>query len=108
MRRRPPDGYRLADRGRFRRLAELTLRGLGGQVGAAVAAADVTVEEVPPTAEGTVLADFEPAGGGQPARLTLYRRPLELRAESKADLVELIRASVRAEVGDVLGLDDEP
>lgn len=105
LRRRPSAGYRLADQRRFLRLAELAVRSLGGPVRTALGGAALQVEDIPPAGEGAVLADFVPAAAGDPPRLILYRRPLELRAESKAHLVELLRSAVTLEVGDVLGFD---
>jgi predicted Zn-dependent protease with MMP-like domain len=79
---------------------------------------DFAVEEVPPLdvqwpvddeiqSAGVPLARLLPAGGGQPARVVLYRRPLELRALDREDLEDMIHDIVVEEVAHFLGLDPE-
>jgi predicted Zn-dependent protease with MMP-like domain len=79
---------------------------------------DFAVEEVPPLdpglavddeieSAGVPLARLLPAGGGQPARIVLYRRPLELRALDRDDLEDLVHDVVVEEVAHFLGLDPE-
>jgi predicted Zn-dependent protease with MMP-like domain len=79
---------------------------------------DFAVEEVPPV-DGTLRVDDEiesngvplarllPAGQGMPARIVLYRRPLELRALDREDLEDLVHDVVVEEVAHFLGLDPE-
>ena len=81
-------------------------------------ALDFAVEEVPPLdlpmpvedeieSAGVPLARLLPATGGQPARVVLYRRPLELRALDREDLEDLVHDIVVEEVAHFLGLDPE-
>ena len=79
---------------------------------------DFAVEDVPPLDDtvryddeiesaGVPLARLLPPGGGQPARIVLYRRPLELRAVDRIDLEDLVHDVVVEEVAHFLGLDPE-
>jgi predicted Zn-dependent protease with MMP-like domain len=79
---------------------------------------DFAVEEVPPLdISGPVEDEIESAGvplarlfapsGGQPARVVIYRRPLELRALDRDDLEDLVHDIVVEEVARFLGLDPE-
>ena len=79
---------------------------------------DFAVEEVPPLevtgpvedeieSAGVPLARLLGASGGHPARLVIYRRPLELRAIDRDDLEDLIHDIVVEEVARFLGLDPE-
>jgi predicted Zn-dependent protease with MMP-like domain len=79
---------------------------------------DFAVEEVPPVDEpvryddeiesaGVPLARLLPGGQGQPPRIVLYRRPLELRALDRDDLEDLVHDIVVEEVAHFLGLDPE-
>ncbi len=45
--------------------------------------------------------------GVLPDRIVIFRRPIEARARSDADLAELVREVVIHEVGHYLGLDDD-
>jgi predicted Zn-dependent protease with MMP-like domain len=66
--------------------------------------ADVDVDPVP-------LARFIPAtGSGRaavPARIVVYRRPLEARALDREDLAELVLDVIVHEVADMLGVEPE-
>lgn len=74
---------------------------------------EFAVEEVPPP--GAELWSDEPvplgrvvqAGPGEPARIVVYRRPLEVRAPVRADLGLLVHDIVVEQVADLLGLDPE-
>jgi predicted Zn-dependent protease with MMP-like domain len=79
---------------------------------------DFAVEEVPPleaglrvddeiASAGVPLARLLPPGGGHPARIVLYRRPLELRAHDREDLEDLVHDVVVEEVARFLGMDPE-
>jgi predicted Zn-dependent protease with MMP-like domain len=82
---------------------------------------EFAVEDVPPPGTGWdegVVAD-ETAGGpvplgrllvadaGAPARVVVYRRPLEARATDRKDLAELIHEVVVDQVAQLLGLDPD-
>lgn len=77
---------------------------------------DFAVEDVPPLGDvgpvddeiesaGVPLARLLPAGRGQPPRIVIYRRPLELRAVDREDLEDLVHDVVVEEVARFLGLD---
>ena len=83
-----------------------------------LAALDFAVEEVPPVevplpvedeieSAGVPLARLLAATGGEPARVVIYRRPLELRALDREDLEDLVHDIVVEEVARFLGLDPE-
>jgi predicted Zn-dependent protease with MMP-like domain len=69
----------------------------------------VLVEEVPDAGalagahDGLALGRHEPAAGSAPARVVLYRRPIEARALDPLDLAELVHDVVVEQVADLLG-----
>ena len=76
-----------------------------------VAAVALAVEEVPPddsadrADEGSVpLARTEAAVRDRPARLVLYRRPIELRAPDPQERPLLVHEVVVEELADLLGV----
>lgn len=81
---------------------------------------EVAVAEVPPDdGDGEVAwSRLDPVDGsyhGAPAgdeppaegRVVLYRRPLETRATSKAELADLVREAVVEQVAERFGIDDD-
>jgi predicted Zn-dependent protease with MMP-like domain len=83
-----------------------------------LAALDFAVEEVPPAqapavvddeiaSAGVPLARLLPPAAGSPARVVIYRRPLELRAVDRDDLEDLVHDIVVEEVAHFLGLAPE-
>lgn len=79
---------------------------------------DFAVEEVPPLdvdfpvedeieSAGVPLARLLAPSAGHPARVVIYRRPLELRALDRDDLEDLVHDIVVEEVARFLGLDPE-
>lgn len=119
--RRPSDGYRAAGMMRFDRLVGEALRTLPGPVLEHLQQVEIRIAEVPPpdpsgAGDQVLLGRYE-ATAPTPApwrpreqpgdRLVLYRRPLEGRARSKPELVELVREVVVHEVAHHLGLDDD-
>jgi predicted Zn-dependent protease with MMP-like domain len=82
---------------------------------------EFAVEDVPPpdsgwdegvvadeTAGGPVpLGRLLPAGPGTPARVVVYRRPLEARASGRRDLSDLVHEVVVDQVAQLLGLDPD-
>ena len=79
---------------------------------------DFAVEEVPPLeidlpvedeieSAGVPLARLLAPTDGHPARVVIYRRPLELRALDRDDLEDLVHDIVVEEVARFLGLDPE-
>ena len=69
---------------------------------------EFAVEEVPPSQPapwehgGVPLGRYFPGDAGLPARIVVYRRPLETRAIDEADLAELIRDVVVEQVAHLL------
>jgi predicted Zn-dependent protease with MMP-like domain len=116
-RRRPVDGYRLAGGERFDRLVGEVLAELPGAVLDHLQQVELRLADVPPTPapgeiEEVLLARYEPAGPTgrairTPARLTLYRRPIEARAHSKPELIALLREVLVRETARQLGIDDD-
>jgi hypothetical protein len=49
------------------------------------------------------LASVAQGGGGKPTRLVVFRRPIELRSESKTDLSAMIFAVLVEQVSELLG-----
>jgi len=79
---------------------------------------EFAVEEVPPSdppaavddeiaSAGVPLARLLPPSGTTPARVVIYRRPLELRAIDREDLEDLVHDIVVEEVAHFLGLSPE-
>jgi predicted Zn-dependent protease with MMP-like domain len=120
-RRRPVDGFRTLDRGRFARLVEDVLAELPPSFLTHLEDTLVVVEDVPDVAgeppphpaDEVPLARYDAATHGgrreraPAAQLRLYRRPLEARATSKLELSGLVREVIVLEVADHLGLDDD-
>jgi predicted Zn-dependent protease with MMP-like domain len=69
---------------------------------------EFAVEEVPPSQPapwehgGGPLGRYFPADAGMPARIVVYRRPIESRASDDGDLAELIRDVVVEQVAHLL------
>jgi predicted Zn-dependent protease with MMP-like domain len=95
---------------------------LEGAWGARLRTVEFAVEDVPPELpayDADVLEDGEiplarllperDAGRGQrvPARIVIYRRPLEARAGDRADLADLVHDVVVEQVANLLGLDPD-
>jgi predicted Zn-dependent protease with MMP-like domain len=97
-RRGPRAGYRTASRARFERLVRDAVADLPAELREQLARVELSVEDVPPAGGGAVPLATLDMSAAVP-RLLLYRRPLEMRAESKADLVDLVRDAVAREVG---------
>ena len=53
------------------------------------------------------LARSQPAAGGKPARIVVYRRPAQARAEGEEELAALVFDVVVEEVARLLGVDPE-
>lgn len=118
-RRRPSEGFRVADTRRFQRLVDDVLASLPAKLLAYLERVDVVLEDVPPSdalRSGEIpLGVYESVpvatrGSGPPTptgRVTLYRRPLESRVTGKEELVDLIREVVVHELADHFGIDDD-
>jgi predicted Zn-dependent protease with MMP-like domain len=105
-RRRPSDGFRAVTAQRFRRLVDAIVAGLPQRYAAPLTGATIVVEDLPPPPlvdrEGEVLlARFDHG------RLTVYRRPLEMRAESRQMLEDATMVAIAQAVARSLGFDDD-
>jgi hypothetical protein len=112
-RRRPPEGFRARDARRFHQLLEAAVGDLPVPAASALQGAVFDVRDVPDPATGpsrepvvVTLAEAH-ASGRHVHRLVVYRRPAELRAAGRDDLVELLREAVLEAVADALGVDPE-
>ena len=97
-----------------------TVEGLERRFAKELADVEFAVEDVPPDLnvydsdvleDGDVpLARLQPARPGQtdaPARIVLYRRPLELRASHRDDLADLVHDVIIEQVANLLGVDPD-
>lgn len=105
-RRRPPDGYRLRGAARFRQVATEVVASLPDRFAQALVGVRLVVEEVPEPPmtdlDGDVkLATFDGT------TLTVYRRPIELRAENRGTLEDTIVLAVGRAVARRLGWEDD-
>lgn len=91
-RRRPSDGYRTRSRARFARLVGDAVAQLPHPVLDHLGACDLTVVDTPPVGvdDGPPALAVVRRRRRRRAQLLVHRRPLELRATAKADLVDLI------------------
>ncbi len=119
-RRRPSDGRRARDGARFERLVAEALRTLPPPLLDHLDNVQLTIEDVPPADpvgsgdeillglyQGIPRTERGIDGGWLPDRITLFRRPLELRARSARDLAALVRETVIHEIAHHLGIDDD-
>ena len=75
----------------------------------------IVVEDVPPPGEGVLLGLYEGVPRTDrgfdapllPDRITLFRRPLELRARSKEELKTVIAETIIHEIAHHFGIDDD-
>jgi len=83
---------------------------LEGRVGARIQDVEFAVEDVPPSdpapweREGVALGRAFPAHGRQPARVVVYRRPVESRAEGQRELTAVVQDVVVEQVAALFGL----
>jgi predicted Zn-dependent protease with MMP-like domain len=112
-----PAGVPIA-RSRSERFDDLVLDAverLDRRWGKQLADVELAVEEVPPApdpAEGDGWPDIPlarafRAQARRPARIVLYRRPIEARAPSRGELAVLVHIVVVEEVAELLGVDPE-
>ena len=96
------------------------VEGLERQYAAELAGVEFAVEDVPPDLniyDSDVLEDGEvplarllPGGPGRPstpARIVLYRRPLEFRAMDNDELADLVHDVIIEQVANLLGIDPD-
>ena len=80
-------------------------RGWAGQL----RAVEFLVEDVPPGEDGggIPLGAWRPAAGERPARIVVYRRPVETRATGERARAMLVHDVVVEQVAELLGLEPE-
>lgn len=102
-------------RTRSEQFDELVLDALGAverRLGRELSELEVAVEEVPPSdpapwESGVALGRLFPAEGKLPARLVVYRRPVQTRAGSRAELSQLVQDVVAEQAARMLGIDPD-
>jgi hypothetical protein len=102
----------LTGRERFDAVALATMRDLAARWPVELGSTELAVEEVPLlpdhwTAETVPLASYVPATAQSPARVVLFRRPIEHRVETRADLEALVLTVLVEQVAEVLGIAPE-
>jgi predicted Zn-dependent protease with MMP-like domain len=98
-----------------RQFDEMVLDALGSierRIGRSLDGLEVAVEDVPPTDPApwesqVALGRLFPAEGALPARVVVYRRPLETRAGSAAELASMVHEVLAEQVASMLGLDPD-
>jgi predicted Zn-dependent protease with MMP-like domain len=110
-RRRPSDGFRAAHGGRFSDLVAEAIAELPDRLAEAVAGLELVITDVPPIDDRAIKAREVPLaqviGHGRTRRLLVYRRPIEIRATSRAEVVGVARGAIGEEVARAFGIDDE-
>lgn len=118
-RRRPSDGYRARDLDRFERLIDDALASLPPDLLGYLDNVQIVIDDVPPADidghEEILLGLYEGVPRTErsewaltlPDRITLFRRPLELRARSREELAEVVRDTVVHELAHHFGIDDD-
>jgi predicted Zn-dependent protease with MMP-like domain len=105
---------------RFDRLVDQALLSMPPSLLKLLDNVQITVEEVPPGAsqagddevllglyEGVPRTERDFGAPMLPDRITLFRRPLELRATSRRDLAGLVKDTVVHEIAHHFGIDDD-
>lgn len=85
---------------------------LEARLGQSLDQIELAVEDVPPSdpsswEEAVPLGRLFPADGRSPARVVVYRRPVESRAEGERDLAALVDNVVTEQVAGLLGMSPE-
>jgi predicted Zn-dependent protease with MMP-like domain len=65
------------------------------------------VDGPPPAVEPVPLGRSHPAAGGQPARVVVYRRPIEARVSGERSRAALVHDVVVEQLAELLGLEPE-
>jgi predicted Zn-dependent protease with MMP-like domain len=121
--RRPPDGFRATHGARFSDLVKNAIAELPPILLEGMSGINVVIETIPPVDDETIAKGEVPlvrltnpiggAGGAssvakeaEDRRLVVYRRPLELRATSHGELIEIIRTAIGGEIARFLGIED--
>ncbi len=98
-----------------RRFDEMVLDAMGSierRLGRPMDGLEVAVEDVPPS-EPTpwethvALGRLFPAEGSLPARVVIYRRPLETRAHTLAEMASMVHEVLAEQVASMLGMNPD-
>ena len=109
----PPVPGMTARRQRFDELVVELAGGFDPLLGTRFADTEFAVEEVPPSDPApweerrVLLGRLFPQEGRMPARIVLYRRPIETRAAEGAERAELIREILAEHIAALLGVAPE-
>lgn len=120
-RRRPTTGHRALSAAGFDRLVDRAVGSLPPPLLARLDNIEVTVEDVPPEDalesgdevvllglyQGVPRTERDWGGAMLPDRITIFRRPLELRARDRHELADLVRETVVHEIAHHFGIDDD-
>jgi predicted Zn-dependent protease with MMP-like domain len=119
-RRRPVEGFRASSTARFDRLVDDAIATLPRDLLAYLDNVQVTVEDIPPADpmgdgeqlllglyQGVPRTERDRDAAQLPDRITLFRRPLEARAQDKRDLADLVQETVVHELAHHFGIDDD-
>jgi len=105
-RRRPADGYRIRTPKRFRRVVEEAVASLPDRFAEPLSNARLHVVDVPPDPIVTIDGDIVLATFGDDL-LTVYRRPVEARADSRGALEDILAIAIAQAVGRSQGWGDD-
>lgn len=98
---------------RFDDLVRDEVRRVADRLGPRLDRMEFAVEEVPPVApwaDGTdevPLHEVRPAAAGRPARIVVYRRPVELRGGDETERGGMIRRQLTEAISELLGVSPE-
>jgi len=119
-RRRPVDGFRATNRATFERMVVTAVAALPRELLQHLDNVQLTVEDVPPLrampdGEEVLLGLYEGVPKTErtwdaphlPDRITLFRFPIEARARTRSELVEIVRETVVHEIAHHFGIDDD-
>ncbi len=97
---------------RFDELVLDSAERIESRLGRSLDPAELAVEDVPPSdpaawEDGVPLGRLFPGTGRTPARIVLYRRPIETRASDEGELAVLVQHVVSEQVAAMFGLDPD-
>ena len=101
----------MASSDRFERLVASAVGSLPSRLAVHLAGVRVMIEDVPPArprgSEAEVPLCRYDRDDSPPDRLVLYRRPIEARAISHHDLVDLVRQTLSQQIARQIGTDED-
>lgn len=107
----PPVPAMASRSARFDELVLDAVQHIEQRLGRELADLEIAVEDVPPTdpapwESGIALGRLFPAEGSLPAKVVVYRRPVEARAQDD-DVASLVHDVVAEQIAGLLGMDPE-